>query len=175
LKRHVRVAHALGASVMRICAGGRRTRTLCWAEHRALLALLLKRAADYAASKSVVLAIENHIDLLADEMLELIAEVGHPALGICLNTANNLRMLEDPMIAVEKMGSYARAIHLKDVKAFRGSPRDFSFWPSVPTGEGLIDMPRALRELDECAEADARYETRTLRADLAIELHDHAA
>jgi sugar phosphate isomerase/epimerase len=151
LKRHVDVAHALEASVMRICAGGRRTRTLSWAEHLALLAPLLTRAADYAASRNVVLAVENHIDLLADEMLELLADVGHPALGICLDTANNLRMLEDPMIAIEKMAPYARAVHLKDVKAFRGSPQDFSFWPSVPIGEGLIDMPRALQALSKAS------------------------
>ena len=147
LKHHIDIAHAVGAGVMRICAGGRKTRTLSWAEHRALLLPLLRQAADYAAGKQVVLAIENHIDLSADEMLELITGVDHPHLGVCLDTANNIRLLEDPMIAVEKMAPYARAVHFKDVTAYRGSPRDFSFWPSVPTGEGLIDMPRAVAAL----------------------------
>jgi sugar phosphate isomerase/epimerase len=50
------------------------------------------------------------------------------------------------------LGSSARP-GLKDVAAFRGSPRDFAFWPSVPLGNGLIDIPRALRIL-----ADAGYE-----------------
>ena len=47
------------------------------------------------------------------------------------------------------MAPYARAVHLKDVSAFRGSPRDFSFWPSVPIGEGLIDFPRILAALSK--------------------------
>jgi sugar phosphate isomerase/epimerase len=151
LLRHVDVAHALGAGVMRICAGGRHTRNLPWPAHRALLLPMLKRAADYAARRGVVLAVENHIDLLTGEMLELMTTLDHPALGICLDTANNLRMLEDPMQAVEAMAPYARAVHLKDVAAFRGSPRDFAFWPSVPLGKGLIDIPRVLAALRRSA------------------------
>ena len=102
------------------------------------------RAADYAAERQVVLAIENHVDLLADEMLDLMSTVDHPALGVCLDTANNLRMFEDPVVVAEKLAPYVRAAHVKDVAAFRGSPRDFSFWPSVPLGHGLIDLPRIL-------------------------------
>lgn len=147
LLRHVDVAQAVGAAVMRICAGGRRTRTLSWNEHRALLLPMLASAADHAASKGVVLAIENHIDLSTDEMVELLTTLDHPALGVCLDTANNLRLLEDPAIAIDRLAPYARAVHLKDATAFRGSPRDFHFWPSVPLGRGLIDIPRALAAL----------------------------
>lgn len=147
LKRHVEIAAALGATVMRICAGGRRTRTLSWAQHKALLLPLLREAADFAAARNVVLAIENHIDLLANELLELLTTLSHPALGVCLDTANNLRMFEDAMVAIEKLAPYAKAVHLKDITAFRGSPHDFGFWPSVPLGRGLIDIPKTLQLL----------------------------
>jgi 3-oxoisoapionate decarboxylase len=149
LFHHVDTAAAMGAGVMRICAGGRRTRTLGWAEHRELLLPLLERAADYAASRSVVLAIENHIDLSTDEMIELVETLDHPSIGVCLDTANNLRLFEDAALAIERLAPYAKAVHLKDVTAFRGSPREFGFWPSVPLGRGLIDIPRALRALRE--------------------------
>jgi sugar phosphate isomerase/epimerase len=69
LTRHVDSAAGVGTDVMRICAGGRRTRKLAWAKHRPLLLPLLHRAADYAGGKGVVLAIENHVDLSTDEML----------------------------------------------------------------------------------------------------------
>lgn len=147
LTRHVEIAASVGADVMRICAGGRRTRKLTWAEHRPLLLPLLRRAADHAGERGVVLAIENHVDLSTDEMLDLVTTIDHPALGICLDTANQLRMFEDPAVAAERMAPYARAVHFKDVTAYRGSPREFGFWPSVPTGEGLIDFPRVLRAL----------------------------
>lgn len=147
LTAHIDIARSVGAEVMRICAGGRRTRKLPWAEHRALLLPLLGRAAGYAGDRGVVLALENHIDLSTDEMLDLVTTIDHPAFGICLDTANQLRMLEDPGIAAERMAPYARAVHFKDVTAFRGSPQEFGFWPSVPTGDGLIDLPRVLRAL----------------------------
>lgn len=147
LMRHAEIAQAMGARVMRICAGGRRTRTRPWAEHKALLVPLLLRAADHAGRHGVTLAIENHIDLSTDEMLELMEATRHPHLGICLDTANQLRMFEDPAVAAERMALFVRAVHLKDVTAFRGSPREFGFWPSVPTGAGLIDLPRVLAAL----------------------------
>jgi len=147
LKRHTEIAAAVGAKVMRICCGGRRTRPASWATHKAKLVPLLLDASAHAQAHGVVLAIENHIDFLADELVELIDTVDSPWLGVCLDTANNLRMLEDPAVAIEKLAPYARATHVKDIVAKSGNPRDFAFWPSVPVGKGLIDIPRAFTEL----------------------------
>ncbi|SAK48620.1 Xylose isomerase-like TIM barrel [Caballeronia pedi] len=147
LKRHTEIAAAVGAKVMRICCGGRRTRIEDWKQHKASLVPLLSDAARHARRHGVVLAIENHIDLFADELVELIETVDSPALGVCLDTANNLRLLEDPAVAIEKLAPYARATHVKDIAAKGGNPREFAFWPSVPVGQGLIDIPRAFNEL----------------------------
>jgi len=147
LCRHADHAASVGARVMRICAGGRGTRTLEWDEHKALLLPLLQRAADHAAARGVVLAVENHIDFSAEELAELIEAAAHPALGVCLDTANNLRMFEDPDTVIELLAPYAKAVHLKDITAYRGSPRSFGFWPSVATGSGLIDIPFAIERL----------------------------
>jgi sugar phosphate isomerase/epimerase len=147
LKRHTEIAAAVGATVMRICCGGRRTRPDNWSDHKAKLVPLLTDATAHAKGHGVVLAIENHIDMLADELVELIDTIDSPWLGVCLDTANNLRMLEDPAVAIEKLAPYARATHVKDIAAKGGDPRDFAFWPSVPVGRGIIDMPRAFAEL----------------------------
>ncbi|WP_341645532.1 sugar phosphate isomerase/epimerase family protein [Thauera sp. SDU_THAU2] len=147
LMRHTAIAAELGAGVMRICCGGRRTRPADWPAHKAALLPLLDEACAHAGRHGVVLAIENHIDFLADELVELVEAVDSPWLGVCLDTANNLRMLEDPAVAIEKLAPYARATHIKDVAAHRGNPREFAFWPSVPVGRGLIDVPRAFDAL----------------------------
>lgn len=144
---HIDIAHQLGADVMRICAGGRRTRPAEWTTHKAALLPLLQRASEYAEKVGITLALENHVDLLMEEMVELIETVANPVLGICLDTANNLRMFEDPMLAIETLAPYARATHLKDVCAYQGDPKTFGFWPSVPLGTGLIDIPRTLEVL----------------------------
>jgi len=142
LIRHIEIASSLGAPLMRICAGGRGTRPERWEDHRAALTPKLARAAAAAEEKGVVLAVENHIDLYADELVELIETVASPALGVCLDTANNLRLLEDPLEAARKLAPYTRTTHVKDIVAWRGDPKTFAFWPSVPIGAGLIDIPQ---------------------------------
>jgi sugar phosphate isomerase/epimerase len=147
LVAHIGVAAALGAGVMRICCGGRRTRPASWEAHRAKLLPLLRTCVGAAEAHGVVLAIENHIDLLADELVDLIGTLDSPWLGVCLDTANNLRMLEDPQEAARKLAPFARATHVKDIAARGGNPREFGFWPSVPLGRGVIDLPAILGHL----------------------------
>lgn len=145
---NIAIAKAIGAGVMRICCGGRRTRPASWPEHKARLLPILREVLRPAEDAGVVLAIENHIDLLADELVELLEEIQSGWLGVCLDTVNNLRLLEDPMAVVAKLAPFTRATHLKDCVAWRGSPGDFAFWPSVPLGHGIIDIPEVLRLLE---------------------------
>jgi len=144
LIRHLTAARRLGAKVMRIVGGSRRTRPARWAVHKRQLLRVLSEVIPAAQDQGVVLAIENHIDLLAEEMLDLVTTVDSPWLGVCLDTANNLRMFEDPLAVARALAPGARATHVKDVSAFRGDPKEFSFWPSVPLGEGLVDIPAVL-------------------------------
>lgn len=149
LRMHADLAAAQGVSVMRICAGGRATRPPEWAEHRQALLPLLAEATEYAGTNGLVMAVENHADLYADELVDLIETIDSSALGVCLDTANNLRMLEDVDRAIELLAPYAKAVHLKDVQAQGGDPRTFTFWPSVPIGSGLIDIPKTLKVLHD--------------------------
>jgi sugar phosphate isomerase/epimerase len=80
-------------------------------------------------------------------MAELMTEFDSPWLGVCLDTANNLRLFEDPVEVARLLAPWARATHVKDVHVRRGNPRDFSFWPSVPLGDGLVDIVEILRIL----------------------------
>ncbi|WP_137179798.1 sugar phosphate isomerase/epimerase [Roseomonas sp. AR75] len=148
LLRHIGIARAVGAKVMRICAGSRRTRPATWAEHRAQLLPMLTPLVAEAERQGVVLAIENHIDLLAAELAEIVTSIGSPHLGVCLDTANNLRMFEDPVKVAALLAPFTRATHVKNITARRGQdPRTFAFWPSVPLDGGLVDLDAVLRLL----------------------------
>jgi sugar phosphate isomerase/epimerase len=147
LVRHLDAARRVGARVMRICGGGRRTRPATWTEHKAKLVPMLRRLCGPAERAGVVMAIENHIDLLGEEMAELIEAVGSPWLGVCLDTGNNLRMSEDPMAVARTLAPFARATHVKSLTAYKGDPKTFGFWPSVPLGEGLVDVAEVVRLL----------------------------
>jgi sugar phosphate isomerase/epimerase len=80
-------------------------------------------------------------------MAEIITTIDSPWLGVCLDTANNLRLFEDPVVVARTLAPFARATHVKDLGVRRGDPREFSFWPSVPLGEGLVDVPEVIRLL----------------------------
>jgi sugar phosphate isomerase/epimerase len=144
LVQHLEYAERIGAGVMRIAGGSRRTRPDSWAVHKRRLGGMLKKLVRPAERHGVVLALENHIDLLADEIVEIIKAVNSPWLGICLDTGNNLRMFEDPLVVAQQLAPFTRATHIKDLSVFRGNPRDFTFWPSVPLGDGLVDVPKVL-------------------------------
>jgi 3-oxoisoapionate decarboxylase len=144
LCKHIGIAAQLGADVMRICAGGRRTRIADWPAHKAGLLALLRPLQDEAERQGVVLAIENHIDLLADELVDLLSTLDSPWIGVCFDTANNLRLFEHPLDVARKLAPWVHATHIKDVITQRGDPRTFAFWPSVPVGEGLVEIPAIL-------------------------------
>ncbi len=136
LIRHIGLARRAGAGVMRICCGGRRTRPDSWTAHKAALLPLLDRIVGPAEENGVVLAIENHIDFRAAELAELIDTVGSPWLRVCFDTANNLRMGEDPLETAALLAPLAAATHIKDVAALSPGSTAFQDWPSVPLGQG---------------------------------------
>jgi sugar phosphate isomerase/epimerase len=144
LVRNLTYAKALGASVMRIVGGSRRTRPASFALHKRRLVGMLKGLLPAAQDHGIVLAMENHIDLLAEEMVDLMTTLDSPWLGVCLDTGNNLRLHEDPVVAAEKLAPFARATHVKDIGVRRGNPQEFAFWPSVPLGKGLVDLGRVI-------------------------------
>jgi sugar phosphate isomerase/epimerase len=160
LVQHLDHARRIGAHVMRIVGGSRKTRPSSFALHKRRLGGMLKKLLPAARDHGIVLAMENHIDLTADEMVDLITTLDSPWLGVCLDTVNNIRMHEDPLVVAEKLAPFARATHIKDVWVRPGDPKDFAFWPSVPLGKGLVDLTKVLGFLRK-----ARY-----RGLLAIEV-----
>jgi len=144
LVQHLAYARHIGARVMRIVGGSRRSRPASFALHKRRLVGMLKKILPAAQDQEVVLAMENHIDLTGDEMVDVITTLDSPWLGVCLDTANNLRLHEDPLVVAAKLAPFARATHIKDVWVRRGDPKDFAFWPSVPLGKGLVDIGQIL-------------------------------
>jgi sugar phosphate isomerase/epimerase len=140
LVQHLEYAARIGARVMRIVGGSRRTRPDSWAVHKRRLGGMLEGLVGAAEAHGIVLALENHIDLLAGEILDLVTSIDSPWLGICLDTGNNLRLFENPLVVAEQLAPWTRATHIKDIGVWPGDPKEFGFWPSVPVGEGLVDI-----------------------------------
>jgi sugar phosphate isomerase/epimerase len=86
------------------------------------------------------LAIENHKDFTAAEMVELMQEKRSRWLGVCLDTGNNIAMLDDPMAVIESLAPYAFTTHIKDM-AVQAYPDGFLL-SEMPLGQGMLDMRR---------------------------------
>lgn len=71
----------------------------------------MKRCAEHAAAKGVFLGIENHGNLRAKQLLEIIHQVDHPWVGINLDTGNF--QTEDPYGDLEKCIPYAVNVQVK--------------------------------------------------------------
>jgi sugar phosphate isomerase/epimerase len=99
------------------------------------------------------LAIENHKDWTAEEMAALMKSKASRWLGVCLDTGNNIALLDDPMTVVETLAPYALSTHIKDM-AVAPYPDGFLL-SEMPLGEGMLDMRRIVDTIRR-----ARPETR---------------
>jgi sugar phosphate isomerase/epimerase len=143
-------AELIGATVMRVTPGPGPGdyRYLPRQPRLEVLAAWFKEAALEAERRGVRLAAENHGDYTAREMLWLVEAVGTPYFGVNFDTGNFLRLLDDPLAAMEKLAKYVFATHIKDLKVRQGaSPAEWSFFSSTPVGAGLIDMAPILASL----------------------------
>jgi sugar phosphate isomerase/epimerase len=153
LKRFIELANFFGNNIIRIVGGGMVDRNEEPPQPQIeRLSAALKEITDVAATYNIILAMENHMDFTADEQLEILERIDSPYLRVLLDTGNNLRILEDPIEVVRKLAPYTVATHVKDVTATgKGSPATEwrKFWPTVPLGKGIIDLPEILQILKE--------------------------
>lgn len=153
LIRHIPRAATVGADTMRIVASSMLYVDEPHGPQITASAEMLKRAAEVAEEHGVTLALENHIDFTSGEILEILDRVGSDHLKVNFDVGNSLRLYEDPVEAARNLAPYTVATHTKDITTRRdhvGAPSErFLFWPSCPTGEGLIDFLGVARVLDE--------------------------
>lgn len=75
----------------------------------------LRRVASRAATAGVVLAVENHADLTAEELLELLRRVDSPWLAVCFDVVNAVRVGDDAVQAAGLLRDHVVMAHLKDL------------------------------------------------------------
>lgn len=168
---HIHHAKAIGADVMRVVGSSLMFRFEPHEPQLEKLAQMFKIAVKEAESNGIKLAIENHIDYNSDEILSLLKEVDSPNFGVNFDSGNFLRVLDDPVKAMEKLAPYVFATHIKDMLPVPGvSVDEWYFFSCVPTGKGLIDNQRIAQLLvDQRYEGFFAVETDTLHPDYAFQ------
>lgn len=142
-EREARRAGEAGVTVFRSYLGGRRYEDLKdMAAVKRYRDLALKRMlwAEPALKRlGARLGVENHKDLRAEELVELLRTVGSAHVGCCLDFGNNLALLESPEQTLLALGPYLVTTHLKDM-ALAPCPEGFEM-AEVPLGQGMLDLP----------------------------------
>lgn len=139
----VRSAKQAGASVIRtVMLGGRRYETFgdlaSWRAFERQSWRSLTLAEPILARNDMRLAVENHKDWRIEELLAILERIDSEAVGVTIDTGNNMSLLEDPLETVRAFAPYANSVHLKDmaVEAYE----DGFLLSEVPFGEGLLDL-----------------------------------
>ena len=132
-------AKAIGADVMRVVGSSLKFRKQPHEPQITRLSQMFSEAVQIAEKYGIRMAVENHIDFTADEMLQLLTTVSSPYLGINFDTGNFLRLLDDPIKGMEKLAKYVYATHI-DLKPQKGVAADeWYFFSSTPVGDGIVD------------------------------------
>lgn len=134
-------AKAIGADTMRVVGSSLAFRFEPHGPQLERLTKMFKQAAKIAEEMQIKMAVENHFDFDSDEYLALIESVGSPYFGLTFDTGNFTRLLDEPVKAMEKLGKYVFATHIKDLKIAPGVAADeWFFFSSVAVGDGIVDM-----------------------------------
>jgi sugar phosphate isomerase/epimerase len=157
-ERVVTAAKEAGAICLRAaCLSGRRYETFgdlpTWQRFITDSRASLDAALRVLEKHRMPLALENHKDWTADEMASLLKDKSSRWLGVCLDTGNNIALLDDPYYLVETLAPLALSTHIKDMA---WEPYEDGFLLSeVPVGEGLLDMKRIVATIRK-AKPDVR-------------------
>jgi sugar phosphate isomerase/epimerase len=119
-------------------------------------------AAPVAARHGIRLAVENHKDWRADELIAILKRLGNDHVGVCLDTGNSIALLEDPMEVVEALAPWAFTTHFKDMGL--EEDRNGFLLAEVPLGMGILDLPRVVRVL-RSARSDIRFNIEMITRD----------
>ncbi len=140
LNEGIRVASAVGSPIVgcrigsiddRYTPGGIRA-------HKEAVIKVMKSAAGQARDAGIKFAFENHMgDLRSEELLALIHETGSDVCGALFDPANALWAMEDPIKALQVLGSEIICTSVRDVAIW--GVEDGAMFQGMAIGQGFLD------------------------------------
>jgi 3-oxoisoapionate decarboxylase len=105
-----------------------------------------------AEALGIKIAVENHGDFNADELVSVFKTVDSPWVGICLDLGNAMLTFEDPIQACKKMAPFAMTTHFKDHGVTLTNAGCVVYGTAL--GDGVIDLHAALDLLRATTQLD---------------------
>lgn len=141
LTKVIEVAHKIGADIIRTyCCFGKYD-----AERLKRAPEDIKKIVPLLKKYRIKLAVENHEEEIADEIIKIIKEVNSPWVGAHCDIGNSMMAWEEPIEAIKKLAPYAFTTHFKDHIIIEDNG-EYKVC-GVPVGEGNIDLEEAFKIL----------------------------
>jgi sugar phosphate isomerase/epimerase len=144
MKERIALTRQFGGKALRTFLGSENTSVEQLQQWMDLAVPAFKEVAPVAEEAGVYVAIENHGDFISEQMQAFIERIGHPYVGVCLDTGNSLFRKEDPLDCAKRLAPYTRSMHLKDwTMDFNeaGEPE----WTGAVLGEGEVPVAEILK------------------------------
>jgi sugar phosphate isomerase/epimerase len=88
----------------------------------------------------VKLAVENHKDWRAPELVLALKQLDSEWVGVTLDFGNSISLIEDPMEVIETLVPFVFTTHVKDMGVEEYA--DGFLLSEVPLGKGILDLPK---------------------------------
>lgn len=134
------LARQLGADVVRTTIGHQGDEAVI-----ARSAALLRQVAGDYEEAGVALAIENHEDLTAAQVVDLIQRIDSPAIGAVYDSGNSIPFYQDPVEEARLLAPWVRTTHIKDHILVQDGDTVWSV--GTPLGQGRIPLPEIVEVL----------------------------
>lgn len=149
-EKEIEIGREAGVSVFRTAMGGRRyedfeSRT-GWLELKKRSWQRVRWAEPVVRKHRVYLAVENHKDWQAPDLLELMRDIASEYVGVTIDTGNSVSLLEHPDETVRQLSRYGKTTHIKDMGV--REYLDGFLLSEVPLGQGFLDLEAIFKRVE---------------------------
>ncbi|MCD8155749.1 MAG: sugar phosphate isomerase/epimerase [Clostridiales bacterium] len=159
VKEALEIGHELGAELVKFSLDIVRPRELYGScMHPEVMRQLADRYENFKNAIPLIeeygmqIAIENHTDTFADEILWIVKKLNHPLIGTCVDTMNPLQVMENPYDVMKRMLPRAYCCHFSDdmIVVDPLGVHDVG----AAHGQGSMDCPGMISQIRELSSMD---------------------
>lgn len=157
----IRVATLVGSPIVGVRIGALDDRYLDGGieAHMEAVIKVMKSVRSQALDANIKFAFENHAgDMRTDELLTIINESGTDICGALFDPANAVWAMEDPMIALKKLGETIVCTSVRDIQVWETN--EGATFQGMAIGEGILDFTMYAKTMaDLCPGVPLHIET----------------
>lgn len=145
--------------------GGNRYKNPIFYEDKSAFITNLKQSIGLMEKFNFKILIENHQDVVVNDMMEIIDEFGADRIGVNWDIGNSFPACETPMSFLKKLGPSIGNVHLKDYKLY--ACEEGYLMSRCPLGDGVVEFDPILKALAELGDIPLTIELGAMNSRIA--------